>query len=79
MPAGTYTLRIQNIMEWGQPKLRDITLQYDGELPEDIDTSAAVIHADGNHQAYDLLGRPVDESYQGIVIRNGEKILQFAR
>ena len=79
VPAGTYTLRIQNIMEWGQPKLRDITLQYDGELPEDIDTSNTTIRVDGNHQTYDLLGRPVDESYQGIVIRNGEKILQFAR
>ena len=34
---GTYTLRAQNIMEWGQPKLKSITLQYNGNLPTDID------------------------------------------
>lgn len=76
--AGSYALRIQNIMEWGQPKLRDITLQYDGELPGDVHTATTSIHVTTNHQAYDLLGRPVDESYQGIVIRYGEKILQIA-
>jgi hypothetical protein len=31
--AGVYTLRVQNIMEWGQPKLKNITLQYNGEIP----------------------------------------------
>ena len=30
---GTYTLRVQNIMGWGQPKLKSITLNYDGEVP----------------------------------------------
>ena len=30
---GVYTLRVQNIMEWGQPKLRTLTLTYDGDLP----------------------------------------------
>ena len=33
---GTYTLRAKNIMEWGQPKLKSITLQYNGDLPSDI-------------------------------------------
>lgn len=33
---GTYTLRAQNIMEWGQPKLKSITIQYNGDLPSDI-------------------------------------------
>ena len=33
MPAGIYTLRINNVMEWGQPKLLNLTLDYDGELP----------------------------------------------
>lgn len=28
-----YTLRVQNVMEWGQPKLRTLTLTYDGDLP----------------------------------------------
>ena len=51
---GTYTLRAQNIMEWGQPKLKSITLQYNGDLPSDIgsvnqDASpAAKILQDGN-------------------------------
>jgi len=79
VPAGNYTVRIQNIMEWGRPKLLDITLQYAGEMPEDVNTSNTAIHTDQDHQAYDLLGRPVDDSYEGIVIRNGEKLLQLAR
>ena len=32
---GTYTLRVKNVMEWGQPKLQSLTLDYDGELPDD--------------------------------------------
>ena len=30
---GTYTLRVQNIMDWSRPKLKSITLNYDGEVP----------------------------------------------
>lgn len=76
VPAGNYVLHFQNIMEWGQPKLQSITLQYDGELPSalpelyDADNSA--------EQAYDLLGRPVNKTYQGIVILNGKKLLRLA-
>jgi len=75
---GVYTLRVQNIMEWGQPKLRTLTLMYDGDLPtqgEDVRT----LNADDArvNQAYDLLGRPVDDSYQGIVILNGKKLLRL--
>ena len=36
LAAGTYTLRMQNIMEWGQPKLLNISLQYDGVLPSGV-------------------------------------------
>ena len=37
--AGNYTLRVQNAMEWGQPKLQSLRLDYDGELPphEDVE------------------------------------------
>lgn len=36
---GTYTLRVQNIMAWGQPKLKSLTLEYDGELPTDVEST----------------------------------------
>ena len=36
--ATTYTLRVQNIMQWGQPKLKSLMLEYDGELPEAVET-----------------------------------------
>ena len=35
VPAGTYTLRIQNATEWGQPKMKSITLFAD--VPADPD------------------------------------------
>ncbi|MBQ7531649.1 MAG: DUF4832 domain-containing protein [Paludibacteraceae bacterium] len=76
---GTYTLRVKNAATWGQPKLQSLTLEYDGELPviEAVETTKN--DALFNNQAYDLLGRSVDASYQGIVIRNGKKSLQIAR
>ena len=73
LAAGTYTLRMQNIMEWGQPKLLNISLQYDGVLPsgvQDITTHAT------DNRAYDILGRPVDSRYHGLVIINGQKIIR---
>ena len=75
---GVYTLRVQNIMEWGQPKLRRLTLTYDGDLPTESDVLSVPWDAMGS-QAYDLLGRPVDDSYQGIVIMNGKKQLRFSK
>lgn len=75
---GTYTLRVKNATAWGQPKLQSLTLEYDGELP--VIEAVEMIDNDAfSNQAYDLLGRPVDDSYQGIVIRNGKKTLQIAR
>ena len=35
--AGEYTIRVKNATEWGQPKLKSITLDYDGEIPDDPD------------------------------------------
>ena len=73
LAAGTYTLRVQNIMEWGQPKLLNINLQYDGVLPsgvQDITTRVT------DNRAYDMLGRPVDSRYHGLVIVNGQKIIR---
>ena len=73
LAAGTYTLRMQNIMEWGQPKLLNISLRYDGVLPsgvQDITTHAT------DNCAYDILGRPVDSRYHGLVIINGQKIIR---
>ena len=70
---GTYMLRVQNVMEWGQPKLQSINLQYDGVLPTGIQKP---MEEDAQTQAFDILGRPVRSSYQGIIIRNGRKTMQ---
>lgn len=37
VPAGNYTLHVQNVMAWAQPKLQSLTLQYNGEIPTDVD------------------------------------------
>ena len=71
---GEYTLKVQNIMAWGQPKLKNITLQYNGELPLEIEHTELSAPHDG--QAYDLLGRPVDDTYKGVVIQDGKKIIR---
>lgn len=71
---GEYTLKVQNIMAWGQPKLKNITLQYNGELPLEIEHTELSVPHDG--QAYDLLGRPVDDTYKGVVIQDGKKIIR---
>ena len=71
---GEYTLKVQNIMAWGQPKLKNITLQYNGELPLEIEHTELSAPHDG--QTYDLLGRPVDDTYKGVVIQDGKKIIR---
>lgn len=73
VPAGTYTLHVQNVMEWGQPKLKSLTLTFDGEIPTAIDNTndqmrkcenAKMIH-DGNMfirhngRLYDLNGQMI--------------------
>ena len=35
--AGEYTIRAKNIAAWEQPKLKSVTLQYDGVIPTDPD------------------------------------------
>ena len=44
---------------------------------EDTDgiTAIETIDRDGTHRLYDLNGRQVDESYKGIVIKDGKKYL----
>ncbi|MBQ2067479.1 MAG: DUF4832 domain-containing protein [Paludibacteraceae bacterium] len=73
---GVYTLRVQNVMEWGQPKLQYISLQYDGVLPAGIQNPT---EGEAQGQAFDILGRPVHTFYQGIVIRNGKKTVQVGQ
>ena len=73
VPKGVYTLRVQNALQWAQPKLKSLTLQYDGELPLAIDQ---LTEDQTDNTAYDLLGRPVDDNYRGIVIMRGRKILR---
>ena len=72
VPAGIYLLRVTNEVSGARPKLKSLTLNYNGEIPTGIETQAIEIKT----QAYDLLGRPVDASYHGIVIQNGKKKIQ---
>lgn len=73
IPAGKYFLRVSNAMKNGRPKLQSLILKYDGELPTGIDNTTDTT-PDG--QMYDILGRPVDDSYHGIIIMRGKKILR---
>jgi hypothetical protein len=63
-------------MAWGQPKLKSITLEYNGELPIDPESIEQTDDEPNDGQAYDLLGRPVDETYKGVVIQEGKKIIR---
>ena len=76
VPAGTYTLRVQNNLQWAQPKLQSLTLQYDGIIPADNQDIPFTTNPSPFTVIYDILGRPVDESYHGIVIINGRKYLR---
>lgn len=71
--AGVYTLQIKNALGGARPKLKSLTLTYDGDIPSSIDTPLD-LESDG--QMYDILGRPVDESYRGVIIMRGKKILR---
>ena len=71
--ADTYTLRVQNATEFAQPKLRSLTLAYDGALPTENIQNIIYSNDDTLH---DVLGRKVDKNYKGIVISNGKKWLQ---
>ena len=76
VPAGIYTLRVQNAMQWAQPKLQSLTLQYDGIIPADNQDITITNNQSSVTIMYDILGRPVNESYHGIVIVNGQKVLR---
>ena len=67
---GVYTLHIRNSEKWLQPKLKSLTLEYDGEIPSGVESVTEA--ADG--RMYDLLGRPVGAGYQGIVVMQGKKL-----
>lgn len=70
-----YAVRFANPGVWdsttGMNKLNaSITITPDAAGIEDIETEL------NNGQAYDVLGRPVDSHYHGIVIQNGQKHIQ---
>ena len=71
----TYTLRVMNATEWAQPKLKSLTLQYDGEIPTDTNEPIA---NDQIVNGFDVLGRPVDTNYRGIVITRGKKRIRLS-
>lgn len=49
------------------------TIQYLKGATALEDTNATWLNGD----AYDILGRPVDDQYHGIIIRNGQKMLNY--
>ncbi|MBQ4391444.1 MAG: DUF4832 domain-containing protein [Paludibacteraceae bacterium] len=70
--VGEYTLRVKNTAAWEQPKLRSVTLQYDGVLPTGLED----VMLDMNAPMYDVLGRKVGADYRGVVIQNGKAFLK---
>ena len=71
--VGKYYICVKNVFPYSQPKLKSLTLEYDGEIPTVIPQEAAMPAVNGIY--YDLLGRRVSAGYKGIVIHNGSKIL----
>lgn len=75
-----FAVRFANKDIWdaalGMNRLNASVIITGGQEPpanEAIDnTSAEVL----NGQVFDLLGRPVDDSYQGIVVQNGNKLIR---
>lgn len=75
VPAGVYMLRVTNIMPYGQPKLKSLTLEYDGEIPDPQAIDETFVPLDKNAPMYDILGRRVNATYKGIVIQNKQKYI----
>ena len=75
LPAGNYTIRVKNIMEWGQPKLQSISLTKSANNKPQAINEVEAQQLDMNAPMYDILGRQVGASYKGIVIQNGQKYL----
>ncbi len=76
---GTYLLRVNNATQWGQPKLKSLSIDYDGEIPSAVEhiQQDLFIPLDENAPMYDVLGRPVNNYYRGIIIQNGRKYIQL--
>ena len=62
----------------GKPGVRDVVHTYQYEIPGQDDTPTAVdcIGLQADETWYDVLGRPVDENYKGIVVSRGKKHLR---
>ncbi len=72
---GTLVNEKGNPLYLGKPGVRDVRTDAQYERP---DKPSGIEHTGAmrfNGQAYDLLGRPVDESYRGIVIKDGKKTI----
>ena len=76
VPAGVYMLRVTNIMPYGQPKLKSLTLEYDGVIPIDPQAIEEIsVPLDINAPMYDITGRRVNASYRGVILQNGHKYI----
>lgn len=73
---GEYTIKVMNATEWAQPKLKSLTLEYNGDLPTSTENLEQSGKNEADGQAYDLLGRPVNDTYKGVVIQDGKKIIR---
>ena len=45
------------------------------DVMDDVTTSVDAVDAAQQGQMYDLLGRPVDENYKGVVVIKGQKYM----
>ena len=74
VPVGEYVLHVHNNTAWGQPKMKSLTLEYDGEIPSGVEMTES---NETTQQCFDLLGRPVQTGYKGIIVTRGKKQLQM--
>lgn len=81
LSAGIYTLRVTNAFPYARPKLKRITLEYDGDLPtalEQVSVDGNGIYGPADMRVYDLCGREVTAMSEHlgrgifIVVVNGQ-------
>lgn len=73
-----YAVRFANTNVWdattGMNNL-NTSITVTPSAGQDIDS----VEEENNGQAYDVLGRPVDENHQGVIIKQGQKVIHVAQ
>lgn len=76
-PVGNYTLRVMNVTEWGRPKLKSLTLDYDSEIATGEENLQMVDNEKPTGDMFDILGRPVSPSYRGVILSREKKFIRL--